>query len=355
MKFSEEYKKSAENMSPDRQTIDRMKAAVLKELREHPNVPALPLEEPKKPLPLRRLAFIGGAVAACAVITVAAVNILPSLKTSNGMIATGAAESSMAIAAEDTAINSTPETSKTHSPTLTDADDDIAEDAPADEAADYEVGSDFGNNDCAGTCGTNEMHNPGFAPSEILSDQTFDEAPAENDPDIYDNGQFTEPTADSKSEGFVTATDIAGIYTEETDYDDDCTCEAQEDSIEEPYPTTDCSFEATEEMYAATEEICAATEEICVSEECSTEESSDDGRGNPTTGGSLRLVISPQGWLTCDGIRFDITDAPAPADAEYKLVAYSPIDKRSYRVIPDGDMLYLYDWDMNYLGGYKKR
>ena len=29
MKFSEEYKKSAENMNPDRQTIDRMKAAVL--------------------------------------------------------------------------------------------------------------------------------------------------------------------------------------------------------------------------------------------------------------------------------------------------------------------------------------
>ena len=35
MKFSEEYKKSAENMNPDRQTIDRMKAAVLKELQEH--------------------------------------------------------------------------------------------------------------------------------------------------------------------------------------------------------------------------------------------------------------------------------------------------------------------------------
>ena len=38
MKFSEEYKKSAENMNPDRQTIDRMKAAVLKELQEHPTL-----------------------------------------------------------------------------------------------------------------------------------------------------------------------------------------------------------------------------------------------------------------------------------------------------------------------------
>lgn len=39
MKFSEEYKKSAENINPDRQTIDRMKAAVLKELQEHPDAP----------------------------------------------------------------------------------------------------------------------------------------------------------------------------------------------------------------------------------------------------------------------------------------------------------------------------
>ena len=76
MKFSEEYKKSAENMSPDRQTIDRMKAAVLKELQEHPDAPAEPPGNPKKPLPLRRIAYIGGAVAACAAITVAAVNIV---------------------------------------------------------------------------------------------------------------------------------------------------------------------------------------------------------------------------------------------------------------------------------------
>lgn len=42
MKFSEEYKKSAENINPDRQTIDRMKAAVLKELQEQPDAPAAP-------------------------------------------------------------------------------------------------------------------------------------------------------------------------------------------------------------------------------------------------------------------------------------------------------------------------
>ena len=86
MKFSEEYKKSAENMNPDRQTIDRMKAAVLKELQEHPDAPAQPAEEPKKPLPLRRIAYIGGAVAACAAITIAAVNLVPSLKASNAVL-----------------------------------------------------------------------------------------------------------------------------------------------------------------------------------------------------------------------------------------------------------------------------
>ena len=100
MKFSEEYKKSAENINPDRQTIDRMKAAVLKELQEHPDAPAQPLEEPKKPLPLRRIAYIGGAVAACAAITVAAVNLVPSLKVSNVMISSGAIADSSASAAE---------------------------------------------------------------------------------------------------------------------------------------------------------------------------------------------------------------------------------------------------------------
>ena len=152
MKFSEEYKKSAENMNPDRQTIDRMKAAVLKELQEHPDAPTQPLEEPKKPLPLRRIAYIGGAVAACAAITIAAVNLVPSLKASNGMISSGAIADS-SVAAAEIAGNETaaPEFSMIQNAATAGSAEDIAEEAAADEApADDAYGFDNG---IAGTDG----------------------------------------------------------------------------------------------------------------------------------------------------------------------------------------------------------
>ena len=157
MKFSEEYKKSAENMNPDRQTIDRMKAAVLKELQEHPDAPAQPLEEPKKPLPLRRIAYIGGAVAACAAITIAAVNLVPSLKVSNVMISSGAIADSSASAAE-IAGNETaaPEFSMIQNAATAGSAEDIAEEAAADEAPADEAPADdaYGfDNGIAGTDG----------------------------------------------------------------------------------------------------------------------------------------------------------------------------------------------------------
>lgn len=215
MKFSEEYKKSAENMNPDRQTIDRMKAAVLKELQEHPDAPAQPLEEPKKPLPLRRIAYIGGAVAACAAITVAAVNLVPSLKASNVMISSGAIADSSASAAE-IAGNETaaPEFSMIQNAATAGSAEDIAEEAAADEAP-------------------------------------ADEAPA---------------------------------------------------------------------------------------------------------GGAWVIVRSPQGWLTADGERYDaVKNAAAPADISVFYWANSPVENKDFCLVIDGDMLYLFDDQMNYLGGYKKR
>lgn len=210
MKFSEEYKKSAENINPDRQTIDRMKAAVLKELQEQPDAPAQSLEEPKKPLPLRRIAYIGGAVAACAAITVAAVNLVPSLKASNAMISSGAIADSSASAAE-IAGNETaaPEFSMIQNAATAGSAEDIAEEAAADEA------------------------------------------PA---------------------------------------------------------------------------------------------------------GGAWVIVRSPQGWLTADGERYDaVKNAAAPADISVFYWANSPVENKDFCLVIDGDMLYLFDDQMNYLGGYKKR
>jgi len=220
MKFSEEYKKSAENINPDRQTIDRMKAAVLKELQEQPDAPAQPLEEPKKPLPLRRIAYIGGAVAACAAITVAAVNLVPSLKASNAMISSGAIADSSASAAE-IAGNETaaPEFSMIQNAATAGSAEDIAEEAAADEAP-------------------------------------ADEAPADEAP----------------------------------------------------------------------------------------------------AGGAWVIVRSPQGWLTADGERYDaVKNAAAPADISVFYWANSPVENKDFCLVIDGDMLYLFDDQMNYLGGYKKR
>ena len=93
MDLREEYKKSMESSSPDREAMDRMKAAVLAKIAAGEGEPGIP-EVRRKPLPLRRIAYIGGAAAACAVIAVSAATIIPNIKGANGMVS--AAESSSA-------------------------------------------------------------------------------------------------------------------------------------------------------------------------------------------------------------------------------------------------------------------
>ena len=339
MKFSEEYKKSAENMNPDRQTIDRMKAAVLKELQEHPDAPAQPLEEPKKPLPLRRIAYIGGAVAACAAITVAAVNLVPSLKASNVMISSGAIADSSASAAE-IAGNETaaPEFSMIQNAATAGSAEDIAEEAAADEApADDAYGFDNG---IAGTDGIiyndnrYENENPGAGDAPI-PEQSAEAVPAEGAADsISDstNKGHTNPAfaPDGSANEFVPVT------------------------YEVPEDSTDDNGSSTEDSWAETLDCCDSTEEISISWEATYEP--DDDRGNPSAGGAWVIVRSPQGWLTADGERYDaVKNAAAPADISVFYWANSPVENKDFCLVIDGDMLYLFDDQMNYLGGYKKR
>ncbi len=70
MNFKDEYKKAAGDLTPDKACIDRMKAAVLRDI-------ARP-----KTFPYKRVAVVGGAFAACAVITVAAITVIPRLRSS---------------------------------------------------------------------------------------------------------------------------------------------------------------------------------------------------------------------------------------------------------------------------------
>lgn len=363
MKFSEEYKKSAENINPDRQTIDRMKAAVLKELQEQPDAPAQPLEEPKKPLPLRRIAYIGGAVAACAAITVAAVNLVPSLKASNAMISSGAIADSSASAAE-IAGNETaaPEFSMIQNAATAGSAEDIAEEAAADEApADDAYGFDNG---IAGTDGIiyndnrYENENPGAGDAPI-PEQSAEAVPAEGAADsISDstNKGHTNPafSPDGSANEFVPVTyEVPEDSTDESLVDNERP-NPESGVIDTSGNTTSDNSSSTEDSWAETLDCCDSTEEISISWEATYEP--DDDRGNPSAGGAWVIVRSPQGWLTADGERYDaVKNAAAPADISVFYWANSPVENKDFCLVIDGDMLYLFDDQMNYLGGYKKR
>lgn len=363
MKFSEEYKKSAENINPDRQTIDRMKAAVLKELQEQPDAPAQPLEEPKKPLPLRRIACIGGAVAACAAITVAAVNLVPSLKASNVMISSGDIADSSASAAE-IAGNETaaPEFSMIQNAATAGSAEDIAEEAAADEApADDAYGFDNG---IAGTDGIiyndnrYENENPGAGDAPI-PEQSAEAVPAEGAADsISDstNKGHTNPAfaPDGSANEFVPVTyEVPEDSTDESLVDNERP-NPESGVIDTSGNTTSDNGSSTEDSWAETLDCCDSTEEISISWEATYEP--DDDRGNPSAGGAWVIVRSPQGWLTADGERYDaVKNAAAPADISVFYWANSPVENRDFCLVIDGDMLYLFDDQMNYLGGYKKR
>lgn len=365
MKFSEGYKKSAENMNPDRQTIDKMKAAVLKELQEHPDAPAQPLEEPKKPLPLRRIAYIGGAVAACAAITIAAVNLVPSLKASNGMISSGAIADS-SVAAAEIAGNETaaPEFSMIQNAATAGSAEDIAEEAAADEApADDAYSFDNG---IAGTDGIisndnrYENENPGAGDAPI-PEQSAEAVPAEGAADsISDSTNKGHTNPASAPDGI--ANEFVPV-TYEVEESEDSTDETLVDN-EHPNPesgvvdtsgnTTSDNGSSTEDSWAETLECCDSTEEISITWEATYEP--DDDRGNPSAGGAWVIVRSPQGWLTADGERYDaVKNAAAPADISVFYWANSPVENRDFCLVIDCDMLYLFDDQMNYLGGYKKR
>lgn len=368
MKFSEEYKKSAENMNPDRQTIDRMKAAVLKELQEQPDAPAQPLEEPKKPLPLRRIAYIGGAVAACAAITVAAVNLVPSLKASNAMISSGAIADSSASAAE-IAGNETaaPEFSMIQNAATAGSAEDIAEEAAADEAPADEAPADdaYGfDNGIAGTDGIiyndnrYENENPGAGDAPI-PEQSAEAVPAEGAADsISDstNKGHTNPAfaPDGSANEFVPVTyEVPEDSTDESLIDNERP-NPESGVIDTSGNTTSDNGSSTEDSWAETLDCCDSTEEISISWEATYEP--DDDRGNPSAGGAWVIVRSPQGWLTADGERYDaVKNAAAPADISVFYWANSPVENKDFCLVIDGDMLYLFDDQMNYLGGYKKR
>ena len=220
--------------------------------------------------------------------------------------------------------------------------EDIAEEAAADEApADDAYGFDNG---IAGTDGIiyndnrYENENPGAGDAPI-PEQSAEAVPAEGAADsISDstNKGHTNPAfaPDGSANEFVPVT---------YEVPEDSTDESLVDN-ERPNPESgviDTSGNTT-------------TEEISISWEATYEP--DDDRGNPSAGGAWVIVRSPQGWLTADGERYDaVKNAAAPADISVFYWANSPVENKDFCLVIDGDMLYLFDDQMNYLGGYKKR
>lgn len=133
MNFKQEYIKAAE-MLPDRAALDRMKANVMKQV-----------EAPKKKLPIKQISIAGGAVAACAVITVAAVKILPSINNTDSVTAEMTADNAAANAGSLTEVESAFMASEEYDDFDFDSDFDFDEDIIEDADADYEeVAADGG-------------------------------------------------------------------------------------------------------------------------------------------------------------------------------------------------------------------
>lgn len=179
MNFREEYKNSIEIAGPSAEQLERMKSNVLAQV-------AAPA---KKALPLKRIAAVGSAVAACAVISVAAVNILPRISSEATMGGASSAANSSATVYMDAAANSDEEiyyTQANDEVTAKSADGCAAEDCSP-ESGDFSV-YESQNADCA----INET----FAPDEEVSavpDEIADEPQSAMSDDVCCNAEDNTP------------------------------------------------------------------------------------------------------------------------------------------------------------------
>ena len=145
MEFGKEYKKFGQDISPDRETIDRMKANVMSEVGRR-----------RKSLPLGKIAVSCGSVAACAAIVITAAVLIPHTDSNNmtaGTNASSMAEISNEIttdtaadaetAAGDFSNNSTADIDQGMTPSWNEAADDVIEDDVAEDAEDIWIDDDM--------------------------------------------------------------------------------------------------------------------------------------------------------------------------------------------------------------------
>ena len=351
MDLREEYKNEMESVSPDREAMDRMKAAVMAKIAAGEGEAGIPGEK-KKPLPLRKIAYVGGAVAACAVIAVSAATILPSVNKNNGMISE--AECSSVSAAEAGEISSgAADTAGSHgtgsaanADTLRPKDDVAVEkttDGTAEAASDTATDdSDRSWDDSPDNGGvidsiTDSVPDDAVTPDVIPSDEpdkVSGTSPGKSDDNQgwHDFGENTlEPsyTDDGRNPeaGFGTAEEIDKPDPDQGDYGitGECTMEdfMTGDNSFDWDETADCAEETEEEL--DTEEAPEVREET--------------------------IIFTGRDWITFQGERYQKINMAAGAGE--RLQAYDPASGKHYTVVKKLSVIYVYQGG-SYVGAYRK-
>ncbi len=337
MNFRDEYKKSAESISPDREAMDRMKAAIKAQLESEQDSPVTE-QEHKKPLPLKRIAYIGGAAAACAVVTVSAFTLFPLFRNSGSI--TDTSNSSMTeTAAADTAATTSAESAGGAYNGSTGADNAIL-----DSSADTDKNL-FPNWSLDGSPqGTIDAGEPEYS---------------------YDNADESEDCAENADEDTeaaidsITSPDILGTLEDDV-YSD----EAMDEDINDDQPDNSFhSSESEEDMTIEdwTGETFDASEETG---EYSNDSEETDNSRNPSEGGfdndiadeTTTEIISV--WN--DGLIFNNTvyrldssvTSPVGCSGYDLIPVTNTVNCKTYNVSLTDDLLYLFDSDMRFIGAY---
>lgn len=354
MDLREEYKNEMESVSPDREAIDRMKAAVMAKIAAGEGEAGIPGEK-KKPLPLRKIAYIGGAVAACAVIAVSAATILPSVNKNNGMISEAESFSATAAGANGISGGGAADTAGSHETgSAANADtfrteDDVAveetTDGTAEAASDTATDDRFWDDspDSGGVIDsitdsiTDSVPDDAVTPDAIPSDEPDkdnDTSPGKLDDNKgwHDFGENTlEPsyTDDGRNpeSGFDTADIIDKPDTDQGDpgITGECTMEdfMTGDNSFDFDETADCAEETEEEL--DTEEVPEVREET--------------------------IIFTGRDWITFQGERYQKINMAAGAGE--RLQAYDPASGKHYTVVKKLSVIYVYQGG-SYVGAYRK-
>lgn len=332
MNFKDEYKKSAENISPDKEAIARMKAAVMAKIEADPEGSA-DIPEKKKPLPLRRIAYIGGAAAACACITLAAVVLNSRLNSSDNMISGSVSSAaSMEMASDE----------NNSSMQITDL---PAYDADAPESAN---GNSLPTSQESSADEADEVAEDASEYDEAV-DQSIDETPA-YDP-ISDGNGFTGDLPEN-----AIATD-GNDSDEKSDYSDQVSGDMPTDDISDngtlPDEVGDDWYDDAEAEGGWYDEAEADIEEdVPEYEECEDEVVTDDCESDDSEepGNGLSVIVYQ---LTFDGIDYfpdsSISAIDCPPDC---ISVVNTADDRDYLIYLDGNVLYLFSGNGAFIGAF---